>query len=105
MLLLGGAVRRLLRAVDPFQQPELLCGGARVRDGGRQEGVPLRQRACATPDLKEAPAVVSSARTCAASAAAKRREAATNVQAMFADAGYKDGSVAHAVSAASGKRQ
>jgi len=44
-------------------------------------------------------------RGCAVSAAANRREAAKNVQEMFADAGYKDCSVQHYISAATGKRQ
>src|SRR5262245_49730162 len=40
----------------------------------------------------------------APSAAANRRAAAKNVQAMFADAGYKDGSVAHPLWAATDKK-
>jgi hypothetical protein len=42
---------------------------------------------------------------CAAAAAANRREALKNVQEMFASAGYKDCTLRHYMSAATGKRQ
>src|SRR5215831_6265442 len=61
-----------------------------------------------THDLNEVFAIVCCTeprRGCAASAAANRREAVKNVQEMFADAGYKDCSVQHYMSAATGKRQ
>ena len=61
-----------------------------------------------TRDLNEVFAIVCCTqprRGCAVSAAANRREAAKNVEAMFADAGYKDCSVQHYMSAATGKRQ
>jgi hypothetical protein len=61
-----------------------------------------------THDLNEVFAVVCCTkprRGCAVAAAANRREAAKNVQAMFADAGYKDCAVQHYMSAATGKRQ
>ena len=61
-----------------------------------------------THDLNEVFAIVCCTeprRGCAVSAAANRREATKNVQAMFADAGYKDCSVQHYMSAATGNRQ
>jgi hypothetical protein len=61
-----------------------------------------------TRDLNEVFAVVCCTqprRDCAAAAAANRREAAQNVREMFAGAGYKDCSVQHYISAATGKRQ
>jgi len=96
-------------------------GTAPVRWGATEEEA--RQRAveackkvsktCAdgpasTHDLNEVFAIVCCTeprRGCAVSAAANRREAAKNVQAMFADAGYKDCSVQHYMSAATGNRQ
>ena len=61
-----------------------------------------------THDLNEVFAIVCCTeprRGCAVSAAANRRDAVKNVQAMFADAGYKDCSVQHYMSAATGNRQ
>ena len=87
-----------------------------TEDEARQRAVEACKRlskTCAngpasTHDMQEVFAVMCCTQPrvgCAASAAANRREALKNVQEMFADAGYKDCSVQHYMSAATGKRQ
>ena len=103
-------------ALDPNHESSSPVVWAASEDEARQRAVEARKRVsktCAsgpasTQDLKEVFAVMCCKQPrvgCAASAAANRREALKNVQEMFADAGYKDCSVQHYMSAATGRRQ
>ena len=102
-------------AIDPNGEGSSAVVWGATEDEARQRAVEACKKVsktCAggpasTPDLREVFAVVCCTqphRGCAVSAAANRREAAKNVQEMFADAGYKDCSVQHYMSAATGKR-
>ena len=103
-------------AVDPNSESSSPVVWGASEDEARQRAVEACKRVsktCAngpasTQDLKEVFAVMCCTKPrmgCAASAAANRREALKNVQEMFADAGYKDCSVQHYMSAGTGKRQ
>ena len=103
-------------AVDPNSESSSPVVWGASEDEARQRAVEACKRlskTCAngpasTQDLKEVFAVMCCTQPrvgCAASAAANRREALKTVQEMFADAGYKDCSVQHYMSAATGKRQ
>jgi hypothetical protein len=86
-------------------------GGAAACRGGLQEPARKCQRRAPTDPRSRTIltrclplfAAQSRAAACALPAAANGREAAKNVQAMFADAGYKDCSVRHYMSPATGK--
>ena len=103
-------------ALDPNNESSSPVVWAASEDEARQRAVEACKRVsktCAngpasTQDLKEVFAVMCCKQPrvgCATSAAANRREALKNVQEMFADAGYKDCSVQHYMSAATGRRQ
>jgi len=103
-------------AIDPNGEGSSAVVWGASEDEARQRAVEACRKVsktCAggpasTHDLSEVFVVVccnEPRRGCAASAAANRREAAKNVREMFADAGYKDCSVQHYMSAATGKRQ
>ena len=103
-------------AVDPNSESSSPVVWGATEDEARQRAVEACKRlskTCAngpasTHDLHEVFAVMCCKQPrvgCAASAASNRREALKNVQEMFADAGYKDCSVQHYMSAATGKRQ
>jgi hypothetical protein len=103
-------------AVDPNSEGSSPVVWGATEDDARQRAVEACKRVsktCAngpasTGDMKEVFAVMCCTQPrvgCAASAAANRRDALKNVQEMFADAGYKDCSARHYMSAATGKRQ
>ncbi len=103
-------------AVDPNSESTSPVVWGATEDEARQRAVEACKRVsktCAngpasTQDLKEVFAVMCCRQPrvgCAASAASNRREALKNVQEMFADAGYKDCSVQHYMSAGTGRRQ
>lgn len=103
-------------ALDPNSESTSPVAWGVTEDEARQRATEACRRVsktCAsgpasTQDMKEVFAVVccTSPRTgCAASAAANRKEALKTVQTMFADAGYKDCSVQHYMSAGTGKKQ
>ena len=103
-------------ALDPNHESSSPVVWGATEDEARQRAVEACKRVsktCAsghasTQDLKEVFAIMCCKQPrlgCAASAAANRREALKNVQEMFADAGYKDCSVQHYMSAATGRRQ
>jgi hypothetical protein len=103
-------------AIDPNSESSSPVVWGASEDEARQRAVEACKRVsktCAngpasTQDMKEVFAVMCCKQPrmgCAASAAANRREALKNVQEMFADAGYKDCSAQHYMSAATGKRQ
>jgi hypothetical protein len=110
------AQQRRWAALDPNGEGSSAVAWGATEDEARQRAVEACKKVsktCAngpasTHDLKEVFAIVCCTqprRGCAVSAAANRREAAKNVQEMFADAGYKDCSVQHYMSAATGKKQ
>jgi hypothetical protein len=103
-------------ALDPNSESSSPVVWGATEDEARQRAVETCKRVsktCAngpasTQDLKEVFAIMCCKQPrvgCAVSAAANRREALKNVQEMFADAGYKDCSVQHYMSAGTGKRQ
>jgi hypothetical protein len=103
-------------AIDPNSEGSSPVVWGPSEDEARQRAVEACKRVsktCAngpasTNDMKEVFAVICCTQPrpgCAASAAASRRDALKNVQEMFADAGYKDCSARHYMSAATGKRQ
>jgi len=103
-------------AMDPNSESSSPVVWGASEDDARQRAVEACKRVsktCAngpasTNDMKEVFAVMCCTQPrigCAASAAANRREALKNVQEMFADAGYKDCSARHYMSAATGKKQ
>jgi hypothetical protein len=103
-------------ALDPNSESSSPVVWGANEDEARQRAVEACKRlskTCAngpasTQDMKEVFAVMCCTQPrvgCAASAAANRREALKNVQEMFADAGYKDCSVQHYMSAGTGKNQ
>ena len=103
-------------AVDPNSEGSSPVVWGATEDEARQRAVEACKRVsktCAngpasTQDMKEVFAVMCCTQPrvgCAASAAANRREALKNVREMFADAGYRDCSARHYMSAATGRRQ
>ena len=103
-------------AVDPNSESSSPVVWGATEDEARQRAVEACKRVsktCAngpasTQDMKEVFAVMCCTQPrvgCAASAAANRREALKNVREMFADAGYRDCSARHYMSAATGRRQ
>jgi hypothetical protein len=103
-------------AIDPNNESSAPVVWGASEEEARQRAVEACKRiskTCAsgpasTQNLKEVFAVMCCTQPrvgCAASAASNRREAQKNVQEMFADAGYKDCSLQHYMSAATGKRQ
>jgi hypothetical protein len=103
-------------AIDPNSEGSSPVVWGATEDEARQRAVEACKRlskTCAngpasTSDLKEVFAIMCCTQPrpgCAVSAAASRRDALKNVQEMFADAGYKDCSARHYMSAATGKRQ
>jgi hypothetical protein len=103
-------------AVDPNSETTSPVVWGATEDEARQRAVEACKRVsktCAngpasTSDMREVFALMccTQPRTgCAASAGTSRREALKTVQAMFADAGYKECAVRHYMSAGSGKRQ
>jgi hypothetical protein len=110
------AQQRRWAALDPNGEGSSSVAWGATEEEARQRAVEACRnvsQTCAngpasTHDLNEVFAIVCCTlprRGCAAAAAANRREAAQNVQEMFAGAGYKDCSVQHYISAATGKRQ
>jgi hypothetical protein len=103
-------------ALDPNTESSSPVMWGATEDEARQKAVDACRRlskTCAngpasTSDLREVFVVMCCAQPkpgCAAAAGGTRRAAQKKVQEMFADAGYKECSVKHAVSAATGKRQ
>jgi hypothetical protein len=103
-------------AIDPNSEVSSPVVWGATEDEARQRAIDACKRlskSCAngpavTDDLREVFAVMccEQPRTgCAASAAANRRDAARNVQRMFADAGYANCSVRHYFQAGTGKKQ
>jgi predicted RNase H-like HicB family nuclease len=103
-------------AIDPNSEGSSPVAWGATEEEARQRAVEACKRVsktCAsgpasTNDMKEVFAVMCCTQPrpgCAASAAASRRDALKNVQEMFADAGYKDCSARHYMSAATGKKQ
>jgi hypothetical protein len=103
-------------ALDPNSESSSPVVWGASEDEARQRAVEACKRlskTCAngpasTRDMKEVFAVMCCTQPrvgCAASAAANRREALKNVQEMFADAGYKNCSAQHYMSAGTGKKQ
>ncbi len=103
-------------AIDPNSEGSSPVVWGATEEEARQRAVEACKRlskTCAngpasTNDMKEVFAVMCCTQPrpgCAISAAASRRDALKNVQEMFADAGYKDCSARHYMSAATGKRQ
>jgi hypothetical protein len=103
-------------AIDPNSEGSSPVVWGATEDDARQRAVEACKRVSKTcangpasmQDMKEVFAVMCCTQpraACAASAAVSRRDAQKNVQEMFADAGYRDCSVRHYMSAATGKRQ
>jgi hypothetical protein len=110
------AAQQRWAAVDPNSESSSPVVWGATEDEARQRAVEACKRlskSCAngpasTSDMREVFAIMCCTvpkSGCAAAAAGNRREAQQNVQAMFADAGYKDCSVKHYMSAGTGKRQ
>ena len=110
------AAQQRWAAVDPNSESSSPVAWGATEDEARQRAVESCKRVsktCAngpasTSDMREVFVVMCCAQPkagCAAAAAASRRDAQKNVQEMFADAGYKDCSVRHYMSAATCKRQ
>ena len=103
-------------AVDPNSEGTSPVVWGATEDEARQKAVEACKRVsktCAngpasTDDLGEVFAVMCCTQPkagCAVSAGANRRQALRAVQKMFSEAGYKDCSLRHYMSAASGKKQ
>jgi hypothetical protein len=103
-------------ALDPNSESSSPVVWGATEDEARQKAVDACRRlskTCAngpasTSDMREVFVVMCCAQPkpgCAAAAGDTRRAAQKKVQAMFADAGYKECSVKHTMSAATGKRQ
>jgi hypothetical protein len=125
LLVLAAAVGSMLRpadaqqrwaAIDPNNETSSPVVWGATEDEARQKAVDACRRlskTCAngpasTADMREVFVVMCCAQPklgCAVAAADTRRGAQKKVQEMFADAGYKECSVKHTMSAATGKRQ
>jgi len=103
-------------AIDPNSEGSSTVAWGPTEDEARQRAVEACKRVsktCAngpasTQDMKEVFAVMCCTQPrvgCAASAAGNRRDALKNVQEMFAEAGYRECSVRHYMSAATGRKQ
>jgi hypothetical protein len=103
-------------AIDPNSESSSPVAWGATEDEARQRAVEACKRVsktCAngpasTAELREVFAFVCCTQPrvgCAVSAGSSRREALKRVQSMFAEAGYKDCSLRHFMSAASGKKQ
>lgn len=110
------AAQQRWSAVDPNSESSSPVAWGATEDEARQRAVEACKRVsktCAngpasTSDMREVFVLMCCAQPkggCAAAAAPNRRDAQKNVQEMFANAGYKDCSVRHYMSAATGKRQ
>ena len=116
MLQSAAAQQKRWAAIDPNSETSSPVVWGTTEDEARQRAIDACKRVsktCAngpavTDDLREVFAVAccEQPRTgCAVSAAANRRDAAKNVQQMFADAGYSNCSVRHYIQAGTGKKQ